>query len=84
MGLSKFLVCTVLVVMLTGCRSTSFGEIEVDTVFDSIFHGGETAHERVARQDQERNTEQEQTRWKQYWRENPEANPRMTEAFAKE
>ncbi|WP_146448461.1 hypothetical protein [Bythopirellula polymerisocia] len=26
----------------------------------------------------------EERQWKQYWRDNPEVNPRMTEAFAKD
>ncbi len=46
-------------------------------VLNGLLDSDESSSEKICRKDQER-------RWKEYWRDNPDRNPAMTEAFANE
>jgi hypothetical protein len=65
-----------LLVCIPGCKTTRDvrGYI-VEGLLNGIFDSDENLSEQVAR-------EQNEEEWKQYWRDNPTANPKMTNAYS--
>jgi hypothetical protein len=86
MRIASFVLVVHVVLILSGCKATgdaaasSAKKAPPITPFPK--KSNETVSERWERERREEKWARQNETWKQHWRDNPDVNPQMTEAFA--